>query len=325
MYNNFNPNIIFHWGNYKVGTIIWNDYIIKWLTKYPHTNIFITTNLLDIDYFIDLIKPTTLFKNDDIIIINNYIRIFLVPNKGMDIGPFLHTIKYILNNYIKDDIIKMTFIKIHTKSIESWRNSMLNVLLNTNFNITNWLNYSMLIPQSYKYKLDDLNTSTITHILNLCNIFFKYNHTNQTGIISFNKIVVINNNEFDYQFYSKYNNIKLFYDNINDNIKFLDYHWNNIGKHKKLPYNRFMLELNDSTTYCSEEQCKFKNYYFSAGTMFWIKGDILYEFFSNINIDQHISLMEPKYTVNDKPTIVHAWERILSLIPYLYDKNILYQ
>jgi len=48
-------------------------------------------------------------------------KVFLYENRGMDIGPFLLTIKYLSENELSYDF----YIKIHTKTNPRWRNQML--------------------------------------------------------------------------------------------------------------------------------------------------------------------------------------------------------
>lgn len=333
----FNPYIIFHWGNLIIGSEIWKMKIIPWINKFRQTKIYITFHKNKYDQIRSIIDPTYIKIIDHIIIFDDYITLFQVPNIGMDIGPFFHTIKYIMNTHISDDIKLITIIKIHTKSDTTWRNLAINPLLNPNIEkslINKWNNkkVGIYIPKAYKYKLDYLNSSTTDELLQIMNIDFDLNKSSETTTIK--KIItrVKHHSEvdFDYEFYQNYNNIQCYYDNEIDIKLFLDYHWKNVGKHRNLLYNKTQLDnSNDISTNNNDIVTELitipivhnrPTYYFSAGTMVWIKGDVIYEFFSSFDFDRHLDLLEPGYTINDKPTYVHAWERIISLIPIFYNK-----
>ena len=298
----------------------------------------------------------------------------------MDIGPFFIIINYILSKYILEDLLKLTIIKIHTKTDEKWRNILITQILNVNNNIEVWNNErtGIYIPLEYKYKLDSLNkkvTINILNKLNIANIFYNFNYNEYYKELERikklkeskkNKIkpkVIIKKKEnynsitnpiemlnFDYNFYKEYNKIKCYYDNEADNKIFLDYHWNNIGKFKKLPYNEKQINnvkneiQNNKLEIVIEEKddiipdvniivkSKYDNlfkmniqkeYFFSAGTMFWMKGSLINDFFSNFDFKYHLNLMEPGYTLNTYPTYVHSWERLLCLIAYVYNYDII--
>lgn len=345
----YNPYIIFHWGNISIGAEIWKTKIIPWLNKYKQTKIYITHHKNKYDCIKNIIAPFHISVYSNTIIFDNFIFMFEVPNIGMDIGPFFYVIKYILNNNIQDDIKLITFIKIHTKTDQFWRNNLINPLLDINIDkslITKWIdnNIGIYIPTKYKYKLDNLNTSTINEIIStMKNISFDIkkavNQTNEEFIIYKQQSKLHDNKKlqtniidysFDYEFYKNFNNIDCYYDNETDIINFLNYHWKNVGKYRNLLYNKAQLQNNKELVNQSELTnikdnsdiiSKPKQYYFSAGTMFWIKGDIIYKFFSKFDFDKHINLLESGYTLNDKPTYVHAWERIISLIPVFYNKK----
>lgn len=89
---------------------------------------------LDVDF--DLMISITEDKNNISDIIKKTYpdcKIFILPNKGLDIGPFLHILKYLKEN----DLEYSHIVKLHTKKSHynnsglgvSWRNSLVKCLI----------------------------------------------------------------------------------------------------------------------------------------------------------------------------------------------------
>ena len=76
-------------------------------------------------------------------------KIFVLPNKGLDVGPFLHILKYVKENNLKySHIVKLHTKKSHYNSSglgDSWRNSLVKCLIGT--------------PDTFKTNLDCITDS----------------------------------------------------------------------------------------------------------------------------------------------------------------------
>jgi lipopolysaccharide biosynthesis protein len=133
-------------------------------------------------------------------------HVFIVPNKGFDIGPFFYILRHMMTNNIDYDI----YIKLHTKKTDKWRKKLYGLFMGSH-------------P------------------------------------IILNNIKTIDNDNIGGLFVDSYS-----YDKIKDiYFKSNEYHFNRI-----IEKIYGMSELSDD------------KYMFNAGTMFWIKGNILKKVFS---------------------------------------------
>lgn len=262
-----------------------------------------------------------LIKNEEIKIIKNTYNnaIFTYgENKGMDIYGFFIQIKYIIDNEINIDFI----CKIHTKSKDSWRNNMINTICGNNdiiqkcINTLNDPDVGMICSNKYLKLFDHYNTPIILNLLkqwNIENIFideidWKEKYENLYDLDKFDPIFYVN---------YPYNKITLTDELLNNKDKlksFAIFHWLKIG------YKHFKY-----VTYSELIKKKINNHYkFCAGTIFWINGKILINFFKKyINFDEYNKFFERGYFLNDNPTFTHSWERIFSLIIYFNNKKII--
>lgn len=204
------------------------------------------------------------------------------PNIGMDIGPFLLQIKMLQHM----DTSEFTHIyKIHTKTSEKWRNELLNI----DFNDDN-CNDDLICSSSWLRDIDVYNYKTILQLcekFNIPNIYYDIRHSFAYDL-----------SKIDLEFYSSYYNLKL--------SSILDDETNKKHVLNHAIHNKHVL---------NESQIKHKyrrNVKFVAGTIFAIKTNILLKFFENIDIDEMYNMLEPNYSTNKNPTIVHALERILT-------------
>jgi len=120
--------LILHVGNIKVFQKIIEDYPNFFNNE--RIDLYISCNKND-DY--DLLK--TKFPNSNI---------FIFGNIGMDIGPFLLIIQYMINKNLTYDY----YIKIHTKTDPRWRNVMIKPIYN---NLEFFLNYITIEPSIQLY------------------------------------------------------------------------------------------------------------------------------------------------------------------------------
>jgi len=94
-------------------------------------------------------------------------------NKGMDIGPFLHTLIYFKSNNLQYDYI----IKLQEKKTTHWRRYLFTNIIE---NLEQYIDFlsekdvSFTGAKSYLYHLDDVNKDTINHFLIRNNIPFNY-------------------------------------------------------------------------------------------------------------------------------------------------------
>ena len=104
-----------------------------------------------------------------------------------------------------------------------------------------------------------------------------------------------------------YNKIYCHNDLRNDKEKLKSYalfHWLQIGyKQFRLVHNNnLILKKNNHISFC-------------AGSIFWIKADILILFFKKyIEFSYYYENFEDGYFENNKPTLTHTWERFFSII-----------
>lgn len=244
---------------------------------------------------------------DDVIykdIINNFtkiIKIMKVENKGMDCGPMLLCIKYILKN-IDTFNYNSIFLKIHTKSNDEWRDNLIEKIID--YNLTIFDKPVLFGSNDYFYDNNkNVNREYVTKIvernnfdINIYNKYFdKYYDEMVTPEKNLNKFNIL---EQSLNFYKNYEP-DLYY------IEDLE-HWHLYGKYETHRINN----VNYIKQY-SEYENKF-----IAGTIFgfnleWIK------LFKKINLDFEYSILEKKYIDNVKNSKTHAWEYFFNFITLL--------
>lgn len=293
-YINENSICIFHCGNIN----IFNE-ILEEFPKLAKMKLLIT-------YFNKKYKK--LIINHEINL--NILHIMKVDNKGCDIGPFLLSIQYLLENkflYNKET----KFLKIHTKSKKIWRNLLIKDILNIN---NTEFNYDIpCIYGSHKYIY---NQNKSVNFLYMKKIFERNESMEEKEFLQYfdlyyNEFVdnKINDNNkfqdlnFNYNFYKKYE----FYLDSNFKTKenYID-HWNNFGKNE---YHR-----KSNVNYI--KQWANKECYFVAGTIFAFNLSWL-NLFNKFNINYEYSILENGYLDNSNETKLHSWEYYFGLIVFL--------
>ena len=256
-------------------------------------------------------KIISFYKNKDITpIITKYV------NKGMDICGFFHQIEYIINNKINIDFI----LKIHTKSNDEWRNHLINPICASKENVKKCIdllinddNVGCIACNRWYRLMDHFNTPKILEELKKFNMENKF-------IDEINWHEKFENlydlDYFDPEFYLEYEYNSIYRDpNMeNDKEKLKSYalfHWLQIG------YKQFRLVHNKNLIIKKNKHIKF-----CAGSIFWIRADIILSFFKdNIKFSNYYSEFEKGYFKNDKPTLTHTWERFFSIIIQNYNKK----
>lgn len=109
-YNENKVALIFHVGNIEVFHEIVNDYPDFFNNK--RIDLYFSCNDKQVFNIVNEQYPNS--------------KIFQIENRGMDIGPFLLTIKYLIDNKSNYDY----YIKLHTKTDKNWRNSMIKPIYN---------------------------------------------------------------------------------------------------------------------------------------------------------------------------------------------------
>ena len=122
--------IIIHVGNINVLNKIINDYPNFFNNNF---DFFITCNS-------ESVKSQIKIENS---------KIFIVENRGMDIGPFLFIIEY-----LKDKNNYDYYIKLHTKTDDNWRNNLITSIYNNLNEIVKDHNDGIKMYGSSKYILD---------------------------------------------------------------------------------------------------------------------------------------------------------------------------
>jgi hypothetical protein len=275
-----NKICIFHCGDIEIF-----DYIIE---KYPVIceNKMIITYYQD-DYYDKLINNTEI----------NIIHLLKVENKGCDIGPFLLSVKYLLNNsHLYNDTT--LFLKLHTKSIKKnkyWTETLIKDIIKCNLLKSD--KPLLLSSNEYIYSQNkSVNFQNLKKIYNR-NIKKKLNFDLyfDTYYIEFTKSHFKNQYTeliFNEEFY-KYSEPDLKYLSNKD----LNLHWNN---HGKMEFHR-KSNINYIKNWASKEN------YFVAGTIFGFNKSFLTSF-KNYDLDYEYSILEEGYVKNQNATKVHAWE-----------------
>lgn len=229
-------------------------------------------------------------------------------NKGMDICGFFHQIEYIIKNEIYIDYI----LKLHTKSNDIWRDHLINPICGTEQNVNKCINLlndsdnGCISCKKWYTLMDHFNTPIILNELkkfNIKNTFIDEIdwHEKYENLYDLDY--------FDPEFYLSYPYNKIYSndDFEGDNEKRKSYaifHWLQIGyKQYRLVHNKkLIIKKNNHISFC-------------AGTIFWIKADILISFFKKyIDFSYYYDNFENGYFQNNKPTLTHSWERIFSII-----------
>ena len=248
--------ILFQVGNITIALDILNQ-IAEVYNNFDDITIFFsildTLNTKPLIEYLNYIKH--FYTSINYIIISHH-------NKGMDIGPFLNQMKYLVEHKLHYDLL----LKIHTKSNVIWKNELINPLINNikliKEILTSKNNIGLIGADRWTLNQDRLNQQVIINLLNKLNIKNNY-----------------------------FKNIEPTY-LINDNL------------------NEQKIEYNINTK-------------FVGGTIFWARYDLFYNFFLKVPLYQLLyHLLEEKYTINNKATIVHAMERFLCLIVYIMDYEV---
>lgn len=230
-------------------------------------------------------------------------------NKGLDILGFFKQIQYIIDNNIDLDFI----LKLHTKSNNKWRSSLINPICGSSENILKCLNIlendndvGQVSSERWSKLMDHFNTPIILSELKKFNIENDYideidweEKTKKLYDLEY----------FNPHFYLKYPYNGIFYEKSleNDENKFNSYalfHWLQIG------YDKFKFVQNPNLVLK-----KTKHLRFSAGSIFWIDAKLLINFFKKyINFEDYYENFEDGYFNNEIPTLTHSWERFFSII-----------
>jgi hypothetical protein len=283
--NEDNKICIFHCGNISIF-----DYLIK---RFPVLKNFYLLITYYNKLFTDKLKDYNFKKY----------KLLKVDNIGMDCGPMLISIKYLLNNnnlYNKNTI----FYKIHTKNIDDWRDSLISKMLEFNdFDLYKKKPY-IFGDNKYVYSdikgVDKININKIVKRNNICKNIDDFYDNYYEEYVSGNT-----ENKFT-DLIPSLN----FYKNYEPDLKWvIDMeHWEKYGIkefHRKSNVNYI------------KKYKKFNNY-FIAGTIFGFNQKYL-ELFKNYNLDHEYSILEPGYVSNSTLTKLHAWEYYFGLLPFLND------
>lgn len=199
-------------------------------------------------------------------------------NIGMDIGPFLLQLMYIFDNNLHHEYTHI--YKIHSKSNKKWLKELL-----VNQPITDHITCN----NKWSMPLDHYNRSTIIELCSLLqipNIYYDDLHD-----------IVYDINNIDIDFYESYYNIS-----VNKTYQFL-----------ALEYILLHAKMNNHAL--NQSQIKIqnrKNIMFVAGTIFISSMEHMCNLFLNKDLHSIYCMLESGYVKNDRPTYVHALERIIS-------------
>lgn len=227
----------------------------------------------------------------------NIIHLLRVENKGADCGPFLLCVEYLLKHQWYD---KNTFFyKIHTKSIEKWRERLITDMFEISKSLKMNQKYPLLFGSAdYVYNNNKLvNSENILDII-YCNTKFNIENVKK-------KYVNIYQEEYidkDVNTANRYTCLipsLNFYKNHEPELKGLTnlYHWHTHG------VNEFHRKSNVNYV---KHFAVFKNW-FVAGTIFGFNLNYL-NLFNNYKLEYEYSLLENGYLKNDNATRLHSWE-----------------
>lgn len=255
----------------QISNELFIDRVFNKILKYNTNNNF---------YCISVLKSIVIDMNKYNLI--NY-HLLYHDNIGMDIGPYLLQLKWLLTH----NITYTHVYKIHTKTNEKWFDEL------TNIEITN---NDIEINNKWKCKLDSRNKYHINKIctdFNIPNIYYDV-----IMDISYNI------NDIDKNFYSSYYDVTLHNNSEINSMINCDFD------------KQYILQdainnehvLNESQIIVKRRH----NIIFCGGSIFIIKFNLLYNFAKTIDIDKLYLLLEKNYTINNVSTYVHALERIIS-------------
>jgi len=213
-------------------------------------------------------------------------------NKGMDIGPYLLQIKWVLNNY---SLSSFDYIfKLHTKSDLKWFDEMINPLLSIDYTIK--MTEKIYIAEKWSLKLDNLNTK---HINLICDM---YNFNNiYYDIIDDYELLI---DDVDELFYSNYYDVPIYNCSTMNNLL-----------NTNITKNYILNHAEDNHYAINEKFIKVKQrkpVIYAAGSIFIIQYNLVYEHFSQIDIDTLYNQLEIGCIKNQTSTFTHALERIIS-------------
>ena len=270
----------------------------------------------NIEIFIEIINHFPEIKEYNLIITfynDNYhniienlnlsiIKLIKVENKGTDCGPMLLSIDFLLKNkHLYDKTTK--FIKIHTKSIEDWRNKLIKEIIT--FDDKNYIECEKpIIFGNNEYIYDDSKGINREYIIN-----------------------IVNRNEKDKEIFNFYD---LYYDehvgndknnNFQDLTPSLEFYKNyepdlNHLIDLKHWYEHGIYEFHrkNNINYIKKYR-KYTNK-FVAGTIFGFN-QVYLELFKNYNMSYEYSILETGYVNNFLPTKIHSWEYYFGLKVFL--------
>lgn len=292
--------ILFQIGNIEIALNIFNQISLIYNNFNSITFFISILEGLNIDIIMNYIKTIKITHPNMIFIIQVH------KNKGMDIGPFILQMRYLVKNNLRDyDIL----IKLHTKTNNIWRNELLNPLIN-NMNLimtklSKNTNIGLIGSKKWYLPQDRLNKNVVIKILEVLKLENKYfDIVNNEILLNYTKSEIL-----DPVFYTNYNKLSL------NSLDLATKHYRSIGKYDKtiIPHPNCIVKYHTVDTY------------FIGGTIFCAKYDIFYDFFNENKIDSLIyPLLEQGYLINTKPSIVHALERFLCLICYIKNQKMDY-
>jgi len=236
----------------------------------------------------------------------NILHLVKVENNGMDIGPFLLCIKFLLTNtHLYNN--KTTFFKFHTKSIsksKQWTISLIRDIIYCK--IKNNKKPIMIGSNSYIY-----NNNKQVNYQNQKNIFDRNikNNDFKQYFNTYNNEFISNNSstnnkftdlKFNHTFYKNYE------PDLNESRYDLIKHWK---KHGKNEYHRM-----SNVNYIKKWATK-KNF-FVAGTMFGFN-ECWLNIFKKYNLNYEYSILETGNIKNYSETNIHAWEYYFGTHTYL--------
>lgn len=277
-----NKICIFHCGNIDIFNEILNTYPQIYDMK-------LLVSYYNDAYFDELKKNTQL----------KILKLQKLPNKGMDIGAFIFFINFLLqNNHLYNS--ETLFFKLHTKSITNWRNHLIKDIIT--YDSININEVCMFGSNMYIY---NANKQVNSYCRDLVFKYYPsidietYFDTYHTNFINENKKINIFQDLIPSdKFYNEYENLPIS-------------HWYNYG-HKEFHRKS---NVNYVRTWATKE------INFIAGTIFGFNMKWL-QLFRKYDLDYEYSLLENDYLINDKSTVVHAWEYFFGIIASLHGKII---
>ena len=276
--------------------------IIKMNTKFYY-EIFLAYN--DDDTFINE------FKNN---LIGYPVKINIIKckNMGTDLYKFLKTLEFILKDTDNYPFKFDYFIKIHSKTDRNWLNSMLSIFNSNIFNIfedneigmISSNKFNRLVLKNGKFLNNIIEKDFIDHykfLGNLMDIDIDNIYNNTSSIDYIKKIH--NNYSINLEEYRNNNDDLM---NVKDDLLLTHY------KERSLMEGRV---INTDFLY------KIKYPLYNSGTIFTIRGNVLYDTI-NLNTIKNIELKleENKeygyFQDKEKPTLTHALERFIGLLNF---------